>query len=154
MLDLADLGMAPKILERFGTTPWPPPGCYPDYWPRGLGQNNDPVQFINALTMCISVSSRLQSQWNTSSMASRSAPSTSRERLWHYSIPRGADQMRRTSHAIRRIRLASSGLVTLLKNGLVQAARGLTSLQEVLYNLPRLTKLRPLRELQRLAGEL
>jgi len=62
--------------------------------------------------------------------------------------------MRRTSHAIRRIRLASSGLVTLLKNGLVQAARGLTSLQEVLYNLPRLTKLRPLRELQRLAGEL
>ena len=60
---------------------------------------------------------------------------------------------RRTSHEIRRISLASSGLVTLLEDGLVKAARGLTSYQEVLHNLPRLTKPRPLRELRRLLGE-
>jgi type IV pilus assembly protein PilB len=60
---------------------------------------------------------------------------------------------RRTSHEIRRISLASSGLVTLLEDGLVKAARGRTSYQEVLHNLPRLTKPRPLRELRRLVGE-
>ncbi|MBM3225900.1 MAG: secretion system protein E [Candidatus Tectomicrobia bacterium] len=60
---------------------------------------------------------------------------------------------RRTSHEIRRISLASSGLVTLLEDGIVKAARGLTSFPEVLHHLPRLTKPRPLRELRRLVGE-
>ena len=45
---------------------------------------------------------------------------------------------RRTSHEIRRISLTSSGLVTLLEDGIVKAARGLTSFQEVLHSLPRL----------------
>src|SRR5207244_7514628 len=57
---------------------------------------------------------------------------------------------RRTSHEIRRISLDSSGLVTLLEDGIVKAARGLTSLQEALHHLPRLTKPRPLRDLRRL----
>jgi len=61
---------------------------------------------------------------------------------------------RRTSHEIRRISLTSSGLITLLEDGIVKAARGLTSFQEVLHNLPRLTKPRPLRELRRFVGEL
>lgn len=60
---------------------------------------------------------------------------------------------RRASHDIRRISLASSGLVTLLEDGVVKAAQGLTSFQEVLHHLPRLTKPRPLRELRRLVGE-
>jgi len=55
-----------------------------------------------------------------------------------------------TSHEIRRISLASSRLVTLLEDGLVKAASGLPSFQEVLHNLPRLRKPRPLRELRRL----
>ena len=61
---------------------------------------------------------------------------------------------RRTSHEIRRISLTSSGLITLLEDGIVKAAHGLTTFQEVLHNLPRLTKPRPLRELRRLVGEL
>ena len=61
---------------------------------------------------------------------------------------------RPTAHEIRRISLASSGLVTLLEDGIAKAARGLTSFQEVLYHLPRLSKPRPLRELRRLLGEL
>jgi type IV pilus assembly protein PilB len=59
---------------------------------------------------------------------------------------------RRTSHAIRRISLAS-GLVTLLEDGLVKAASGLPWFQEVRHNLSRLTKPRPLRELRRLIEE-
>jgi type IV pilus assembly protein PilB len=60
---------------------------------------------------------------------------------------------RKTSYDIRRISLETSGLVTLVEDGLVKAARGETSLQEVLRNLPRLHKARPLQELRRLTGE-
>lgn len=60
---------------------------------------------------------------------------------------------RQTSYEIRRISLESSGLVTLLEDGIVKAARGVTSFQEVLGHLPRLNKPRPLRELRRLLGE-
>lgn len=59
----------------------------------------------------------------------------------------------RTSHEIRRISLASSGLVTLLEDGILKASRGVTTFQEVLRQLPRLSKPRPLRELRRLLGE-
>lgn len=58
---------------------------------------------------------------------------------------------RPTAHEIRR--LTSPGLVTLLEDGIAKAARGLTTFQEVLYHLPRLSKPRPLRELRRLLGE-
>jgi len=59
---------------------------------------------------------------------------------------------RKTSYEIRRISLESSGLVTLLEDGLVKAAREETSLQEVLHHLPRLHKPRPFAELRRLTG--
>jgi type IV pilus assembly protein PilB len=59
---------------------------------------------------------------------------------------------RKTSYEIRRISLESSGLVTLLEEGMVKAAMGATTIEEVLARLPRLTKPRPLPELKRLLG--
>ncbi len=56
----------------------------------------------------------------------------------------------KTSQDIRRISVESTGLVTLLEDGLVKAASGLTTIDEVLRSLPRLQKPRPLPELQRL----
>jgi len=56
----------------------------------------------------------------------------------------------KTSQDIRKISTESAGLVTLLEDGLVKAAAGLTSIDEVLRSLPRLQKPRPLPELQRL----
>lgn len=57
-----------------------------------------------------------------------------------------------TSHEIRRISLETSGMVTLLEDGLVKACRGETTLTEVFRYLPRLDKPRPLIELKRLVG--
>lgn len=57
-----------------------------------------------------------------------------------------------TAHEIRRVSLESSGMVTLLEDGLLKAARGETTLAEVFRNLPRLDKPRPLVELRRLVG--
>ncbi|HYR43740.1 MAG TPA: ATPase, T2SS/T4P/T4SS family [Terriglobia bacterium] len=68
-------------------------------------------------------------------------------------LVRDAILNRRTSYDIRRISLETSGLVTLVEDGLVKAARGETSLREVLRNLPRLHKPRSLQELRRLTGE-
>ena len=56
----------------------------------------------------------------------------------------------KTSQDIRQISTESTGLVTLLEDGLVKAAAGHTSIEEVLRSLPRLQKPRPLPELQRL----
>ena len=63
---------------------------------------------------------------------------------------RGAIIEQKTSQDIRKISIESTGLVTLLEDGLVKAAAGLTSIDEVLRSLPRLHKPRPLPELQRL----
>ena len=57
-----------------------------------------------------------------------------------------------TSHEIRKVSMDSSGMVTLLEDGLVKAAAGETTLAEVFRNLPRLDKPRPLAELKRLVG--
>ncbi|HRD49802.1 MAG: Flp pilus assembly complex ATPase component TadA [Candidatus Competibacter sp.] len=57
-----------------------------------------------------------------------------------------------TSHEIRRISLETSGMVTLLEDGLLKAALGETTLAEVFRYLPRLDKPRPLAELRRLVG--
>lgn len=57
-----------------------------------------------------------------------------------------------TSHEIRRISLETSGMVTLLEDGLLKAALGETTLAEVFRYLPRLDKPRPLAELKRLVG--
>ncbi len=59
---------------------------------------------------------------------------------------------RQTSSQIRKISVESSGLITLLEDGLVKAARGETTVREVRRHLPRLAKPRPLPELCRLTG--
>ena len=59
---------------------------------------------------------------------------------------------RRTAYEIRRISVENSGLVTLLEDGLVKAAQGHTTLEEVSRMLPRLTTPRPVQELKRLLG--
>ena len=61
---------------------------------------------------------------------------------------------KKSSYEIRRISIETSGLMTLLEDGLVKASKGLISLQEVLRQLPRMGKPRPLHELRRLSGEL
>lgn len=66
---------------------------------------------------------------------------------------RDAILAQRTSYEIRQISIESSGLVTLLEDGLVKAAKGLTSIEEILRCLPKLSTPRPLSELRRLSGE-
>lgn len=57
----------------------------------------------------------------------------------------------RASYDIRRISIETSGLITLLEDGLDKASRGLTTLREVLRTLPRLDPPRPLNEIRRLS---
>jgi len=56
----------------------------------------------------------------------------------------------KASYDIRRISIESSGLITLLEDGLEKASRGLTTVSEVLRVLPRLDRPRPLVEIRRL----
>jgi len=58
----------------------------------------------------------------------------------------------KTSQEIRKISIESTGLVTLLEDGIYKAAVGLTTIEEVLRCLPRLQKPRPLEELRALLG--
>ena len=60
---------------------------------------------------------------------------------------------RKTVQEIRRISIESSGLITLLEDGIAKAARGKVSLPEVMRRLPRTLKPRPLHELRRLLGD-
>ncbi len=59
---------------------------------------------------------------------------------------------KRTSYEIRRISAQTSGLVTLLEDGILKAAQGLTTHEEIIRCLPRLMKPRPIPELRRLLG--
>ena len=59
---------------------------------------------------------------------------------------------RRTSYEIRRICTETSGLVTLLEDGITKAAAGETTFEEIIRELPRLSPPRPLAELHRLLG--
>ena len=59
---------------------------------------------------------------------------------------------RKTSYEIRTISINHSGLVALLEDGLVKAAAGLTTVDELLRCLPIFSPPRPLAELRRLAG--
>ena len=59
----------------------------------------------------------------------------------------------KTSHQIRKISIETTGLVTLLEDGIIKAANGITTIDEVLRCLPRLQKPRPLSELKRLSGD-
>jgi len=61
---------------------------------------------------------------------------------------------RKTSYEIRRISMESSGLVTLLEDAIFKASDGLTSYDEIIRQIPRLSKPRPLSAIQqRLRGE-
>ncbi len=60
---------------------------------------------------------------------------------------------RKTSHQIRHICTQTTGLVTLFEDGLYKAARGITSIEEIMRCLPRFQKPRPLGELERLLGK-
>ncbi|MBW1853041.1 MAG: Flp pilus assembly complex ATPase component TadA [Deltaproteobacteria bacterium] len=59
---------------------------------------------------------------------------------------------RKTSHQIRNVSIQSTGLITLLEDGIVKAASGITTIEEILRCLPRFQKPRPLAELRRLSG--
>jgi len=59
---------------------------------------------------------------------------------------------KRTSHEIRNISLQSSGLVTLFEEGIVKAANGVTTIDEVMRCLPQVQRPRPLPELRHLLG--
>lgn len=65
---------------------------------------------------------------------------------------RSAILEQRTSQEIRRLSIESTGMVTLFEDGLVKAAAGITSLEEVFRCLPRLQKPRHLKDLQRMLG--
>jgi type IV pilus assembly protein PilB len=60
---------------------------------------------------------------------------------------------RRTSHEIRQLSIDTSGLTTLFEDGLAKASQGLTSISEILRNLPRIGRPRPLRDIIQLVGE-
>jgi type IV pilus assembly protein PilB len=63
-----------------------------------------------------------------------------------------AVMLNRSSSEIRRISMETSGMVSLFEDGLVKAASGLVSIQEVLRDLPRIALPRPLPELKRILG--
>ncbi|MBL8136267.1 MAG: type II/IV secretion system protein [Acidobacteria bacterium] len=67
-------------------------------------------------------------------------------------LVRDAVLSRRSAYEIRRVCIEASGLVTLAEDGIAKAAAGLTSFEEILRQLPRLTKPRPIGELRRLLG--
>ena len=68
-------------------------------------------------------------------------------------LVRSAILEQRTSYEIRQVAIEHSGLVTLLEDGLVKAAGGITTVEEVLRCLPKLDRPRTLAELKRLVGE-
>ena len=63
-----------------------------------------------------------------------------------------AIMLSKSSSEIRRISMETSGMVTLFEDGLVKAANGLISIQEVLRDLPRIGMPRSLGELKRILG--
>jgi type IV pilus assembly protein PilB len=63
-----------------------------------------------------------------------------------------AIMLNKSSSEIRRLSMETSGMVTLFEDGLVKAANGLVSIPEVLRDLPRIGRPRPLPELKRLLG--
>ena len=68
-------------------------------------------------------------------------------------VVRDAVLERRPSKELRQISIESSGLVTLLEDGVIKAAQGITTLDELLRSLPRLQTPRPMAELRRLIGD-
>jgi len=67
-------------------------------------------------------------------------------------LVRDAILEKKTSFEIRQIGVQHAGLVTLLEDGLVKAAAGITTIEELLRCLPKLMNPRPLHVIQRLCG--
>lgn len=67
-------------------------------------------------------------------------------------LVRDALLSRKTAYEIRRVCIEASGLVTLIEDGIAKAAAGLTSYDEIIRQLPRLSRPRPIGELRRLLG--
>jgi len=65
---------------------------------------------------------------------------------------RDAVLAKKTTHDLRRVGLEHAGLITLFEDGLVKAAIGLTTLEEVLRALPRVAKPRPLSVIRKIVG--
>ncbi len=59
---------------------------------------------------------------------------------------------RKTSHQIRKICTQTTNLVTLFEDGFYKAAKGITTIDEIIRCLPRFQKPRPLDKLERLLG--
>lgn len=59
---------------------------------------------------------------------------------------------KQTSYEIRSLSLRTSGLVTLFEDGIVKAAQGITTIDEVLRCLPQVMRPRPLNELKKILG--
>jgi type IV pilus assembly protein PilB len=60
---------------------------------------------------------------------------------------------RKTSYEIRRIGTEATGLVTLLEDAIYKAIQGLITFDEIIRQVPRLNKPRPINEIRRLLGE-
>ena len=67
-------------------------------------------------------------------------------------LVRDALLARKTAYEIRRVCIEASGLVTLIEDGIAKAAAGLTTFEEIIRQLPRLSRPRPIGELRRLLG--
>jgi type IV pilus assembly protein PilB len=67
-------------------------------------------------------------------------------------LVRDALLSRKTAYEIRRVCIEASGLVTLIEDGIAKAAAGLTTFDEIIRQLPRLSRPRPIGELRRLLG--
>jgi type IV pilus assembly protein PilB len=67
-------------------------------------------------------------------------------------VVRDAIIARKTSYEIRRISTESTGLVTLLEDAIYKGAEGLTSFDEIIRQIPRLAKPRPIGELRQHLG--
>ncbi|MEZ5418803.1 MAG: ATPase, T2SS/T4P/T4SS family [Vicinamibacterales bacterium] len=65
-------------------------------------------------------------------------------------LVRDALLSRKTAYEIRRVCVEASGLVTLIEDGITKAAAGLTTFDELIRQLPRLSRPRPLAELHRM----
>jgi type IV pilus assembly protein PilB len=65
---------------------------------------------------------------------------------------RDAVLAKKTTHELRQIGLEHAGLITLFEDGLVKAAIGITTLEEVLRALPRVSKPRPLSVIKKIVG--
>lgn len=74
------------------------------------------------------------------------------ELLMMNEILRNAILENKNSLEIRRLSIESAGLVSLFEDGLVKAAQGLVSVQEIITDLPKRGKPRPISELRRILG--